>query len=190
MIKESPKTIVGTKLLVHLENLFDWLYFLFTRMLRRVSRPISAAVACHAAASVGAATSQFAQVVRHMSDETHDDFKPKVKVDTSDKSEAHNTIQKVGIRNTRLRNMTYAASLDHCPSVQLVTDHCIFLFMKGTPEQPMCGFSQQVVRILHSHGACLALCPAQQQAQVVTPHAHAAPPVTLLLFAQALISAA
>ena len=26
------------------------------------------------------------------------------------------------------------------------------LFMKGTPEQPQCGFSAQVVRILHAEG--------------------------------------
>lgn len=27
-----------------------------------------------------------------------------------------------------------------------------FLFMKGTPQQPMCGFSAQVVRVLNAHG--------------------------------------
>ena len=26
------------------------------------------------------------------------------------------------------------------------------LFMKGTPEQPSCGFSYQVVRVLHAEG--------------------------------------
>jgi monothiol glutaredoxin len=26
------------------------------------------------------------------------------------------------------------------------------LYMKGTPQQPMCGFSQRVVSILHKHG--------------------------------------
>lgn len=29
----------------------------------------------------------------------------------------------------------------------------IMLFMKGTPEQPQCGFSAQVVQILNSYGA-------------------------------------
>ena len=36
--------------------------------------------------------------------------------------------------------------------LQLVTDHPVFVFMKGTPEAPQCGFSQQVVRVLHAHG--------------------------------------
>ena len=34
---------------------------------------------------------------------------------------------------------------------KIVTDHPVLLFMKGTPDAPKCGFSQQVVRILHSH---------------------------------------
>lgn len=34
------------------------------------------------------------------------------------------------------------------------------LFMKGTPDFPMCGFSQQAVRVLHAEGACVPLlCP-------------------------------
>jgi monothiol glutaredoxin len=28
----------------------------------------------------------------------------------------------------------------------------VVLFMKGTPSQPMCGFSAQTVRLLHQHG--------------------------------------
>lgn len=35
---------------------------------------------------------------------------------------------------------------------QAITDNKIFLFMKGTKEQPMCGFSAQVVNILNSYG--------------------------------------
>lgn len=31
----------------------------------------------------------------------------------------------------------------------LITSSKVFLFMKGTPEQPQCGFSAQVVGILH-----------------------------------------
>ena len=33
-----------------------------------------------------------------------------------------------------------------------VKENKVMLFMKGTPERPQCGFSQQVVRILHATG--------------------------------------
>ena len=33
-----------------------------------------------------------------------------------------------------------------------ITDNKIFLFMKGTKDQPMCGFSAQVINILNSYG--------------------------------------
>lgn len=33
-----------------------------------------------------------------------------------------------------------------------ITTNPVFLYMKGTPEQPMCGFSAQVVKILSSYG--------------------------------------
>jgi glutaredoxin-related protein len=33
-----------------------------------------------------------------------------------------------------------------------VKENPIMLYMKGTPAQPMCGFSSQVVRILHAVG--------------------------------------
>ncbi|URD88189.1 Glutaredoxin [Musa troglodytarum] len=35
---------------------------------------------------------------------------------------------------------------------QLVNSHPVFLFMKGSPEQPRCGFSRQVVEILKDEG--------------------------------------
>ncbi|CAL4942641.1 unnamed protein product [Urochloa decumbens] len=35
---------------------------------------------------------------------------------------------------------------------QLVNSHPVFLFMKGTPEQPRCGFSRKVVDILKQEG--------------------------------------
>jgi monothiol glutaredoxin len=35
----------------------------------------------------------------------------------------------------------------------LINSSSIFLFMKGTPQMPMCGFSANVVRILDSLGA-------------------------------------
>ena len=34
-----------------------------------------------------------------------------------------------------------------------VKSHKVMLYMKGTPAMPQCGFSQQVVRILHATGA-------------------------------------
>ncbi len=68
-------------------------------MLRLAARPLSAAVACHATAAVRFAGGTFSQMVRHMSDETHDDFKPKVKVNVDDKDEVQKTIEKVCLRN-------------------------------------------------------------------------------------------
>ena len=38
------------------------------------------------------------------------------------------------------------------PSPQIVTENPIVLFMKGTPQQPMCGFSNRVVMIMNMHG--------------------------------------
>jgi len=34
----------------------------------------------------------------------------------------------------------------------MVTEHPVFLFMKGTPEQPQCGFSYKVCSVLHDWG--------------------------------------
>lgn len=36
---------------------------------------------------------------------------------------------------------------------ELIRDHEVLLFMKGTPEQPRCGFSMRVVGVLDSMGA-------------------------------------
>ncbi len=33
-----------------------------------------------------------------------------------------------------------------------ITDNKIFLYMKGTPDAPQCGFSAQVVNLLKRHG--------------------------------------
>ena len=38
-------------------------------------------------------------------------------------------------------------------SFQAVKDNKVMVFMKGTHEQPQCGFGGQVVRILHAEGA-------------------------------------
>ena len=39
----------------------------------------------------------------------------------------------------------------HC-HYQQVDTHDVLLYMKGTPAQPQCGFSSQVVRVLHAQG--------------------------------------
>lgn len=41
---------------------------------------------------------------------------------------------------------------------QHIKDNKVFLFMKGTPEEPMCGFSAQVVQVLKHHGVDYASC--------------------------------
>jgi len=46
---------------------------------------------------------------------------------------------------------------------ELIRDHKVLLFMKGTPEAPQCGFSQRTVGILESMGveyAALDVLPA------------------------------
>ena len=35
---------------------------------------------------------------------------------------------------------------------ELIRDHKVLLFMKGTPEEPRCGFSQRTVGVLESMG--------------------------------------
>ena len=35
---------------------------------------------------------------------------------------------------------------------ELVKEHTVLLFMKGSPEAPQCGFSAQVVQMLRSYG--------------------------------------
>jgi monothiol glutaredoxin len=50
--------------------------------------------------------------------------------------------------------MTEAATTDpvHDFIAKAVADHPVILFMKGVPDQPRCGFSQQVVQILDQLG--------------------------------------
>lgn len=65
---------------------------------------------------------------RWLSD-SHDDFKPQKKpLDLDDEGEVQALID------------------DH------VKSHSVLLYMKGTPSAPQCGFSQQVVRVLHAAG--------------------------------------
>jgi monothiol glutaredoxin len=54
---------------------------------------------------------------------------------------------------------------------ELIRDHQVLLFMKGTPEQPRCGFSMRVVGVLDSMGveyAALDVLPALQPLREVT----------------------
>jgi len=62
------------------------------------------------------------------SDDSHDDFKPqkKVAVDLSD------------------------AKAVQALLAQQVKENPVIVYMKGTPDRPQCGFSQQTVRVLHA----------------------------------------
>ena len=54
---------------------------------------------------------------------------------------------------------------------ELIADNRVLLFMKGTPEQPRCGFSMRVVNVLESYGveyAALDVLPALQPLREVT----------------------
>ncbi len=53
----------------------------------------------------------------------------------------------------------------------LIRDHEVLLFMKGTPEAPQCGFSMRTVGVLESMGveyAALDVLPALQPLRAVT----------------------
>ena len=67
--------------------------------------------------------------LRFFSDDTHSDFAPQRKApEAADPNDVQALIK------------------EH------VESHKILLYMKGTPAQPQCGFSMQVVRILHASG--------------------------------------
>jgi monothiol glutaredoxin len=54
---------------------------------------------------------------------------------------------------------------------ELIRENPVLLFMKGTPEQPQCGFSMRVVNVLDSYGveyAALDVLPALQPLRQVT----------------------
>jgi monothiol glutaredoxin len=54
---------------------------------------------------------------------------------------------------------------------ELISDNPVLLFMKGTPEQPRCGFSMRLVNVLESYGveyAALDVLPALQPLREVT----------------------
>jgi monothiol glutaredoxin len=66
---------------------------------------------------------------RKFSQDSHDDFKPKIKVDVPE-----------GLREVIKLIDTQ------------VKENSIMLYMKGTPARPQCGFSMQAVRILNALG--------------------------------------
>jgi monothiol glutaredoxin len=54
---------------------------------------------------------------------------------------------------------------------ELIRDNQVLLFMKGTPEQPRCGFSMRVVNVLESYGVeygAVDVLPALQPLREVT----------------------
>ena len=94
--------------------------------------------------------------------DSHDDFKPKMKAQAGDQEALKAQIDAVrragghavdcvlsGGRVSASRRVTMPAARP----LQLVRGNKVVLFMKGTQAQPMCGFSAQVVRILHQNSA-------------------------------------
>jgi monothiol glutaredoxin len=69
----------------------------------------------------------FRVAARPLSTGSHSDFQPKLKT-TSSTDDVTDLIKKQ------------------------VSENKVMLYMKGTPASPMCGFSGQVVRILHATG--------------------------------------
>src|SRR6185436_8365723 len=54
---------------------------------------------------------------------------------------------------------------------ELIRENPVLLFMKGTPEQPQCGFSMRVVQVLESYGVeygAIDVLPALQPLREVT----------------------
>ena len=54
---------------------------------------------------------------------------------------------------------------------ELISEHPVLLFMKGTPEAPRCGFSMRVVQVLDALGAeygAIDVLPALQPLREVT----------------------
>src|SRR6187399_555971 len=54
---------------------------------------------------------------------------------------------------------------------ELIRENPVLLFMKGTPEQPQCGFSMRVVQVLENYGVeygAIDVLPALQPLREVT----------------------
>lgn len=84
--------------------------------------------------------------------DSHEDFQPKKKVQAAPSSaELFPTIEKVRLFIPFVLLLFQTISV-RILFFQIVSSHPVVLFMKGTPQQPMCGFSAQVVRLLNHHG--------------------------------------
>lgn len=58
---------------------------------------------------------------------------------------------------------------------ELIAEHPVLLFMKGTPDAPRCGFSMRVVQVLEAMGAeygAIDVLPALQPLREVTIELH------------------
>ena len=58
---------------------------------------------------------------------------------------------------------------------ELIAEHPVLLFMKGTPDAPRCGFSMRVVQVLEAMGAeygAIDVLPALQPLREVTTELH------------------
>lgn len=98
-------------------------------MVAEHASPVPAGVGRHAASSL-ALRRAFGTVDTSSSD-THDDFKPKYKVEPV--NDVNELIKKD------------------------VTSNPVFLYMKGVPAAPQCGFSDLAVKVLTAYGAWLAM---------------------------------
>ena len=81
--------------------------------------------------------------------DSHNDFAPKSKI--SGDAELIAQLSKVTVVGRWIKHNKQNAKCRLSVS-QIVKDHKVVLFMKGTPEQPMCGFSAKVVKLLHMNG--------------------------------------
>ena len=76
-------------------------------------------------------------------EDSHDDFKPKIKVKAA----------------APPASAAAPGQTDYAALVQKqVKSNGVFLYMKGSPDAPRCGFSRQVVMILRSHKVDFAHC--------------------------------
>lgn len=69
--------------------------------------------------------------------ETHDDFKPKAKGVNEESSDVEALIKRD------------------------VSSHNVFLYMKGVPDAPNCGFSDLACKVLHAYGTWGHACSSE-----------------------------
>lgn len=102
------------------------------------------------------------------SDESHDDFKPKLKVPSTDQA-AIDAIDRVSgpchnppsphllEHSNKSRGCIVSVTQTTQTQPQAVKNNDVLLFMKGTPDNPRCGFSSQTVKVLQAHGVCVCV---------------------------------